>query len=365
MLSDVLAWAEFRPTGKIVSKETLNHPGLIARVTGLDPYLDTPKAYAQAYEALGIDLINRVPTENAPPSTPPGKIRPMPHHEDYLLSHLGVYDSAMRTKYPCKTHEDIWELDLSTYDDHDLVVPVPHPNKANDIRARQEAIGEIGLYYPMLYTTLFMWAVEMLGWEVFLVGAALEPERFFEHFLKPSAEKSKKIIQEIIAANFSPFLFVHDDLADSNGPIFRPDWYECYLFPLYREILEPAFHADKKVILVADGNMTAFLPRLREIGIMGIMYESPATSVEAVLEHFSDGYLIGGIDTGLLTRGEPATIHRHVLELAEKTEDVPGFAISSCGGLHGNIPLTNLEVYFDTRVEIGATPEDWRSSHHF
>jgi hypothetical protein len=31
----------------------------------------------------------------------------------------------------------------------------------------------------------------------------------------------------------------------------------------------------------------------------------------------------------------------------------PGFIISSCGGLHGNIPMDNLAAYFDARREAG------------
>jgi len=29
-------------------------------------------------------------------------------------------------------------------------------------------------------------------------------------------------------------------------------------------------------------------------------------------------------------------------------------------GIHGNIPLENLEAYFDARVKTGHTLEDWR-----
>ena len=31
------------------------------------------------------------------------------------------------------------------------------------------------------------------------------------------------------------------------------------------------------------------------------------------------------------------------------------------GGLHDDIPLANLEAYFDARAEVGVTPTDWRT----
>ncbi|MEN8255281.1 MAG: uroporphyrinogen decarboxylase family protein [Verrucomicrobiota bacterium] len=362
MKNDVLKWADGKSGGKTVSKETLNHRGLIERVSGLDVYKDTPEAYRRAYEALGIDIVNRVPLANAPEPTPDGESRP---HETlpYNYGSLGVYDTVMRHSYPCEVPEDVWELDVASLKYEDLLVPVPHPCKAEDIKEREKAIGEIGLYYPMLYTTLFMWGVEVLGWEVFMMAAAMEPERFLEHFLLPCIAKSQAIVGGMAEASDSPFIFVHDDLANAMGPMFQPDWYDEYVFPHYPEIWGRAKELGKKIIFVADGNMEAFLPQLIEAGVDGLMFENPATSVEAVVEHFGQPgrFLIGGIDTAKLTLGTPGEVRQMVSELGRKTGNCPGFAIASCGGLHGNIPMANLEAYFDARAEIGATPEDWRT----
>ena len=364
MREDAINWAAVKPVGKVVSKETLNHRGLIELVSGLDVYRDTPEAFRRAYDALGIDIINRVPLANAPPPTPEGESRPhgtLP----YNYGSLGVYDTVMRHAYPCETPEDVWDLDVASLQYEDLLVPVPHPCNAHDIKAREKAVGETGLYYPMLYTTLFMWGVEVLGWEVFMMAAAMEPDRFLEHFLMPCAAKSKATVDEMAEASDSPFIFVHDDLANAMGPMFQPDWYDEYIFPHYPEIWGRAKERGKKIILVADGNMEAFLPQLIEAGVDGLMFENPATPVEAVIEHFgqSGRFMIGGIDTTRLTLGTPEEIYRMVLALGKEMEDCPGFAIASCGGLHSNIPMANLESYFDARVEIGATPGDWRTRY--
>ncbi len=361
MKQDVLAWAEGRVGEKLVSKETLNHAGLIELVSGLDVYQDTSEAFRRAYAALGIDIVNRVPLRNAPPPTPLGETRP---HETrpYRYAHLGVYDTAHRDTYVCATPEEVWTLDVESLRYEDLWTPVPHPCRAGDIQARERAIGEVGLYYPMLYTTLFMWPVEFLGWEIFMLAAAMEPDRFHEQFLAPCAAKSKAIVNEMAAASDSPFLFVHDDLAGKDGPIFQPTWYDEYVFPHYPNIWAEAKRLGKKVIFVADGNMEAFLPRLVESGVDGLMFETPATSLEAVKEHFGEAgrFAVGGISTATLTFGAAGEIREMVFDLAERMDGCPGFAIASGGGLHGNIPLKNLEAYFDALSEIGATPTDWR-----
>jgi len=364
MRADVLAWAQSESTSKIISKETLNHPALVELVTGLDVFRDTPEAYRRAYAALGIDVINRVPLRPAPASTPAGMTRAHPT-KPYIYGHLGVYDTAMRHSYPCRTPEEVWDLDVEALRYDDLVTPVPHPVTREDILKREAAIGNIGLYYPMLYTTLFMWGVEVLGWEIFLMAAALDADRFHQTFLLPCVKKSRKLVTELARASDSPFIFVHDDLADARGPLFRPDWYDTYVFPHYPEIFSGAKGCGKKIIFVADGNMTAFLPQLVDAGVDGLMFETPATPLEAVTEHFGQPgrYFIGGIATGILTFGSPAEIREMVLRLAVQAEDYPGFAMASGGGLHDNIPMQNLTAYFDARAEVGATPLDWRTRY--
>ena len=95
----------------------------------------------------------------------------------------------------------------------------------------------------------------------------------------------------------------------------------------------------------------------------GLQFESPATPLYAVIEHFGAAgrFFIGGIATRTLTFGTPDEIRRMVYNLCERAGPCPGFAMASGGGLHSNIPLANLAAYFDARAEVGATPADWRT----
>ena len=144
MKTDVLDWASGKQSSKVVSKETLNHPGLIQLVSGLDVFENSSSAYLRAYEALGIDIINRVPTENAPPPTPEGQTRRHPIRP-YNLSPLGVFDTAMRVEFECRQPGDVWNLDLESIIYDDLIVPVPHNCHPDDIQLRETTLGNIGL----------------------------------------------------------------------------------------------------------------------------------------------------------------------------------------------------------------------------
>jgi hypothetical protein len=369
MLKDVLALA--RPevsagqagpaagSGKRPSKETLNHPGLIALASGRDPFADTAEAYREAYRHLGIDLINRVPEENAPQPLGRGEVRSKdPDHDE---AYLGVYNTCFRSRFPFRTVEEFWAAPPLDPEYEELITPVPHRLDGKVIGRKMRLLGEIGLYYYMLYTTLFMWAVEALGWEVFLLAAAMDPNGFDEKFFQGVLPKSRRLLEELAAVD-TPFVFCHDDLADARGPVFSPAWYERYIFPRYVELWRPIQERGKKIVFVADGNMEPLLEDLRAAGVDGVMLENPATRFEAVLERFDDRVVIGGADTGLLARGTPEQVRAQVFELHEQTKGHPGFVLSSPGGIHGDLPLANLEAYFDARVRTGHTPENWRAA---
>ncbi len=358
MKDDVLALASLERAGKRPSKETLNHPELIRLASGLDPYRQTPEAYLRAYRALGIDLVNRVPDRPVERPLEPGEVRDL--GEGYRESYLGLYGTAYRERYPFASVEEFWRSEPLDLDYAGLRTPVPHRLSLRDMRRRSRLLGEVGLYYCMLYTTLFMWAVEVLGWEVFLLAAAMDAEGFDARFLAPAWEATGRLVERLLQGE-GPFVVLHDDLADARGPFFHPSWYERYVFPRYRELFAEVHQRGKQVIFVADGNMGPFLGELRACGADGVMLENPATDFGRILETFGDRIVVGGAETGVLAREGPQRVRRHVLEVHARTQGMPGFVLSTPGGIHGGIPLENLEAYFDARVETGHTPPGWRA----
>ncbi len=357
MKKDVLALAKLQFSKKRPSKETLNHPGLIHLASGLDPYTETPSAYREAYRSLGIDIINRVPEHNAPTPLKQGEVKDPGN--GYKEAYLGLYNTYYKYNYPFQNVDEFWSAKNINPFYNDLITPVPHSLKKDEIERKMSFIGDIGLYYYMLYTTLFMWGVEYLGWEIFLMAAAMDPEGFNEKFIEVVFQKSLRLISTLSELD-SPFIFCHDDLADSNGPICSPVWYEKYIFPKYVKLWKSVKNKNKKIIFVADGNMSQLIEPLKATGIDGVMFENPATSFDLILRSFSDMIIIGGIETNILSRGSPEEIKKHVYDVNEKTKGHPGFAMSTPGGIHGSIPLENLEAYFDARVKTGHTPQNWK-----
>jgi hypothetical protein len=218
--------------------------------------------------------------------------------------------------------------------------------------------GAKAVHYHLYYTTLFMWAVVKFDWDHFMVAAALDPERFDRHFWQPWAEISRRHVEALCRVD-EEVLFVHDDLVVSTGPVFSPAWYERHIFSRYPWILEPVRSAGKKLVFVTDGNCDAFLERLLDFPIDGLMFENPATPLPRVLETWGRAGrgFIGGIETALLTHGTPDAVYRHTRETIAACRAYPGFAIASCGGLHGNIPMENARAYFEARDAAGLPVE--------
>jgi hypothetical protein len=344
--------------GKRPSKETLNHAGVIYLASGIDPYENTQLAYMEAYKSLGIDILNRVPSEkNVEKVLKPGES--LDAGNGYVRSYLGLYDTFFRAHFPFADEDEFFEQDTFDLDYRKMINPTPHHLDVALINKKIQIAGDVGSYYYQYYNTLFMWGVEYLGWDVFMMAATIDPEEFDKKFMQKAFATSLRDITTLVQADHE-FLFLHDDLAAKSGPMFRPEWYDTYILPRYPALWKPIQEKGKKVIVVADGNMEHFLPILHDMGADGVMFENPATNFDAILDVFGDRIAICGMDTVLLTFGSPEEIKNAVYTIAKKTQDIPGFAICSPGGLHNNIPMENIIAYFDARVECGFTRRGWR-----
>ena len=334
---------------KLPSKETLNNYDIIRKVSGIDPYEDMETAYCQAVEKLGIDFIAGVP-EKPKRRFIPGETHYAPE-KGRIEAHLGIHSTSVPMKYPFNTVDEIISYDPEEEHYKRSIDELVDEYQAGLERDRS-LVKDTALVYRLYYTTLFMWGVEIFGWELFMMAATLKENEFddlLEKFKKVSVRYltawEKAGVEQIIC---------HDDLASTQGPIFHPDWYRKHIFPRYKEIFAPFKEKGKKVLFCSDGNITPFLDDLLEAGVDGFMMETPATDFKNIIEKCGKNkVIIGGVDTKILTFKNPEEIDRHVKEVIETAKDCPGFFFSSPGGIHGNIPLENLEAYFSARRKYG------------
>jgi len=350
---DVLDALSGRFPGKIPSKETLNHPGIINLLSGLDVYEQTPAAFDITWQRLGIDIHVPLMKENTTRPRVPGGTWV---EDDRIYSDYGVFPTSMPLILPGSTfalsEEQIFSYDPGR-DDFNLADAIRDYRIYN--QAFRTHFSDLAVMYELYYTTLFMWPVVTFEWIPFMLAAASDPQRFDECLWQPWTRISRKHF-EVLAACDEEVVFCHDDLAMGKGPVFSPTFLEKYILSRYAWIMEPVFKAGKKLIFVSDGNIDVLLERLLEFPISGIMYENPATPFERVLSTWGKAGrgFIGGISTTILTNGTPEEVRQHTCQVIERGREYPGFIISSCGGLPGTIPMENMLAYIHTRSEMGC-----------
>ncbi len=368
---------------RIPCKETLNHPEFIEYVTGINPFQNTPLAFRNAWEKLGIDIHVVLPTKNAPlPKKPDGSWR----EGNLRLTNMGVYPTTSVEEYcPGLDKSELdWILKYDTSRDGFLeekyVGKIPEYEMQASFRPAcglqgeglvgtinqlrqldrdfKQDFGDKAVMYHNYYTTLFMFPVVKFGWESFLTGALTCPDEFNVKLWEPWSEISRKYAK-VAATLETEVLFFHDDLVSGTGPYFDMPFYEKYILSRYDYILEPCIKAGKKIVYVCDGNMDVFLERLLQLPFDGLMFENPATPYNRILETWGKANrgFIGGISTALLTHGTPEQVRNHTVEVIEAGRKYPGFIISSCGGLHGNISIENMIAYFTARKKMGIYAE--------
>jgi hypothetical protein len=340
-----LLWVDSIP-----SMEVLEHPGIIQKASGIDPFQDPVGAYLKALPLLGIDWVMDIPTRALRFATGQSTI-------------IGE-DGVKRTEWGCAG--STWEEDYGFRDVEEVLAYRPLEDLEGRVRVvgreyrearigvprRQRALaGDSVLISGLYYTTLFQFGIMAFGWQNFLTAAALDPARFGV-ILDQFAEISARNVTEWVRDDCPLFMF-HDDLAIARGLVFPPEWYRLEIFPRYERILEPARRAGRIIAFVSDGCFQELIPDLIALGIQGIMIDS-SNDLDWVLRRYGkDHAVIGNIDTRVLTVGSLEDIRKEVGRCARLGVDYPGYFFKSSGDLPHNIPLQNLEHYFHLKQELG------------
>jgi hypothetical protein len=207
---------------------------------------------------------------------------------------------------------------------------------------KQALLGDDCLMIGWYYHTLFMWPVEVFGWENFMLASMMEPERFRE-ILNQFFELSKRDLSAIATVNSLPLIACHDDLCSANGPMFPPEWYRTYIYDRYVELNAIINDAGKKSMFVCDGNVEPLLTDVAATGFAGIAVDGQ-TDLRPVAETFSGKIIAGGMKPAIVSGGTPEQIETMVRETVEIIKDEPGYFFQ-CPGMSGKTPLENIAHY--------------------
>lgn len=209
-------------------------------------------------------------------------------------------------------------------------------------REKQALLGDSCLMVGWYYHTLFMWPVEIFGWENFMLAAMSDPDRF-KVILDQFYEISKRDLSAMSNVEELPLIACHDDLCNANGPMFSPDWYREYIYDRYSELTCILHSAGKKALFVCDGNTAPLLNDVAATGFDGIAVDG-TTDLREVKKSFSGKMIVGGMKPAIVSNGTLEQIEGMVKETVAIIGNEPGYFFQ-CPGMNGKTSLENIDHY--------------------
>ena len=153
-------------------------------------------------------------------------------------------------------------------------------------------------------------------------------------------------------------ILLTDDLAYKSGPYLSPQHMENFIWPTFKQRVD-AFR-QVPIMLHSDGNITALLDSLVNLGISGIHSIEPTAgmAIGKVKEEYGDKLvLLGNIDCGeLLTQGSEQEVRETVRKTIAQAAPGGGYFLSTSNGVHRGVKIQNLLAMCEAGRKYGKYP---------
>jgi len=320
---------------KIAQWENISNEGFLSGLTGIDAKEQPREALIKAYGLLDIDFALPLPAKGT---------------NGYLDKNDSV--QFLTVDDPEEVYSfDPYNIPAATPFSGDMGVPAGASlMERADFFQRQwkdshDEIGHSVMVPVCSWYTLFHAFFVNFGYEATAVAAYSEPERFRDVVGRIFEVSLKKM--EAFAQTDAELALCHDDLAMADRTIFPPDWYREYIFPWYKELWKPLKKAGKKVLFFSDGKIDDIMSDLVETGADGLFIDTCA-SLEKVQRQFGGRiFLLGNADCRIISEGSREDIYREVERCTRAGRNSNGCILNVSGHIMNEIPLENLNAYFE------------------
>jgi uroporphyrinogen-III decarboxylase len=228
---------------------------------------------------------------------------------------------------------------------HAELVKVTEDRYRANCATNPDAVNMTGIYITLIsgFTYLF-------GWEMQLMAAGTDPERFGE-LANRYCDWMEQYFQAMADADV-PVIMIHDDFVWNEGAIFHPDWYRTYAFPNYKRLFAPIIESGKKLIFTSDGNYTDFIDDVAGCGVHGFVLE-PCTDMAYLAENYGQTHsFVGNADCRVLLSGSREQIRAEVERCMAIGKQCPGFIMAVGNHIPANTPVENVLYYNEVYEEL-------------
>lgn len=338
-----------------------HHAEFLEKLTGMDPYEHPKEVSLQAIEQLDLDVAGYFEVITRPPVNG-AETRDVGEGRKAAFYDVGVNGGDGGTlwknaaAHPFQTVEDVLCFDVEehplckTTEEFEAELRVAW---AKTQEHRDGLGGRAWTENPVdWYNTVFMWGVTTFGWELFLEAAALEPERY-ALLLDRFTDVTRRFFTAAARLEGPIVGQAHDDLCITRGPVFHPQWYRKYIFPLYPKVLEPVREQGVKMIYRGDGNVDEFIDDLAAAGFDGFIVRSETDLARIAEKYGASKVIIGNINTAILTFKGKNEIYEDVKRCVQQAGHCPGYFFHVAGEIPGNVPVDNIFYLFEALQKYG------------
>jgi hypothetical protein len=168
-------------------------------------------------------------------------------------------------------------------------------------------------------------------------------------------------IAEVFAENPSaPLMFMGEDVAGSQGPIFSPDFIRQKALPIWKRIARPIMEKGFKFLYHTDGKAEKILPIVvDELGADGFnpIERNGCNDIFEIRRAYPHTLLFGNVCCETtLPYGSPEEVEKETLELIERLGPQGGILIGSSSEVHDLVPVENALRMYQTVRRQGTYP---------
>jgi len=338
---------------RVARWEAIDCPAFEHELTGIDPYEKPRSARLRMAEMLDLDHVgggiaeSDEPIENVFADGSSSKRLADGRH---VVKWGAVPTSTWEHGKDFNSVQDVLDYEPLEHDLPDLA-ELTERNRQQVARTL-ERNGQYMMSSTGTYRTLFQWGIMTFGWELFLEAAALEPDAFGR--LLEQFEQCSTVAFQAAAASGADLVTSHDDICMAAGPVFRPDWYEKYVFPAYERMWRPVREAGIPILFMSDGNVTPVADAVFAAGADGIFCE-PYTDLESIVaKHADTKFFLGNVDGRILAFKGPDEIEAEVQRVMRMAHDAPGYFCMVSNHIADNVPPANAKHYFKMVDKYGG-----------
>ena len=194
------------------------------------------------------------------------------------------------------------------------------------------------------------------GYENYFMAYALYPEVMEEDFaLQADAAvlHNQAVVSAYERASLPPLTRLDHDMADSRGTLVDIRSLDAIWFPHFARSVEPVRQAGIKMIWHCDGNLSAMIPRLLEVGLhgfQGFQYEDDMDYESICRRTTRDGeplLIIAGVSvTRTLPLGTPDDVRREMKWLVDNGPRT-GLFLGASSSITPGVPWENLQALIE------------------